>query len=251
MELRAVNDTALTMAARQNLITTYMTMARATEGATISQEPGWVQSSSRERFAFAQFALGFEGDEQAAARLRMVLTHQPWKRLFHITGDTMPGLLDIFEGAGYRQLYQLVELASEEEPVEGTGRLRLAEDHEREWVADQMVDCFFNKQDRGFTSAVSESTLRCNCPLWLMENDGQPQCVAMTVVTPGTLGIYNVCVPQHLRRQGYGSQMVRALQRYAAQRGLLAVLQCDPRLAEWYQRMGFFFVGEVKSFAPF
>lgn len=251
MELRSLDRIDLPEAARQNLIETYVTLARATDGAQVTRRSGWVQCLSPAQHSFAQFAIGFEGGTEETARLKQVLVHQPFKRVIHVTGDSMVGLADVLEATQYRMLYRMFELASEEHPALPPGELELAEGAVRQQVADIMIECFFQRQDQAFTKAVIASTLGSHLPLWVLRIGNEVGAVAMTIRTSGVEGLYNVCVPIAHRKKGYGTAIVGHLQRFAAANGRALVLQCDPRLARWYEGMGFFFVGSVETFAPF
>ena len=59
------------------------------------------------------------------------------------------------------------------------------------------------------------------------------------------IGLYNFCVKRDVQGQGIGKKIAINVLKLAALQKKAVYLQCEPKLAGWYERFGFKTIGSV------
>lgn len=251
MELRTVIHAEETLAARENVLATYVRLGLALPDAELEESAGCLFCRAPGFVAFGNFVGRFQGSWYDRGDLLEALRTSEALRAFVVTGDTQPDLHNLLLRAGFFRVHRLVSMAA---PIPDRGWVGRHEVHavtelERTRVAEFMAREFFGRSTASFRESVIHATVCSGLPLWCMGDPAQPIAAGMTSLTPKAAGIYNLCVRSDARRRGIGASMIRFFQNAAGQQNLPTVLQCDAPLASWYAGLGYQAVGEVISFA--
>lgn len=240
--------------ARSNAISTYVGLALAVNGTTVSDEHGFTLCQGPREISFCNFAAGFDiASEQEAelvvehlvARTRDV----PATTTFVMTGDRPGDLGQRLVDAGFEShhtLHQMVDHSAS--AVSGTELEEAVQPADRLLVTRFMAEQFFWRAGQGLREQIAQATAATTHRLYWAGTRHSPSVAVMLVESEGAIGLYNLCVRPEDRGAGWGSEAVRFAQRLAAARSSALCLQCDSALKEWYSRHGFDPVGEARAF---
>lgn len=195
------------------------------------------------------------------------------RRSFHVyvlPGPESDVAEETLRRGGFQELYTLVELVGPDPSNAkkavpdflGGGRqlspLLATTRETRLRVGRFMADQFFPRQTDAFKLAITEATaLASDLELYAVHpfNDEKLPEIAAVMLSRNTepadspsLGIYNLCVEPMSQSTGFGSSLVLWALREARRDNCITTLQCDPRLASWYEAMGFWQTGLVRAF---
>jgi GNAT superfamily N-acetyltransferase len=112
-----------------------------------------------------------------------------------------------------------------------------------------MVNQFFLAQPRQHREGIARATARAEgLDLYAVGCQGAVVASLMLCREGATLGIYNLCVAEESRNQGWGRSILDWARAIAGIEGRTLTLQCDGRLAAWYGRAGFNESGEITTY---
>lgn len=244
--------------ARQNLSETYMGLGECSEGGIAHRNEGFWYCESPVDLAFCNFALHLDLDRYesgcagAMTRLRELSRFHSSFRVFAATGDSPSDVREVLSISGFRRQHGLVALGANPSGVAPNGGLALLEATDldsRIDITKFMANQFFSRNSGRLRHHVVESTSRSSHHLFGVELNGQLVAGVMLTGMESAVGLYNLCVLPNLRRKGLGSQIVLKVSEIAFGMGIPVVLQCEPSLEGWYQRLGFRRIGTVEAFS--
>lgn len=243
--------TGFSLPARENVLHTYLDLARALPGTTVVNRPGYQRIEGNWPLSFCHFAGDFHSSRDPmdiARELRAESRHGDGLWVFLLPGDEPAGLSAAFLESGFamRQcLCQMGTLASGSMDLE----LREASDpDERIEIGQFMAGQFFPYAGDGSRQLVARSTAASLARLLYTGDLKNPEAAMMISRSPGTAGLYNLCVAPELRGLGLGSRLVRAASGLAHRTGVPLTLQCHGTLRKWYEKLGFEFAGTFHAF---
>ncbi len=252
MEHRTLTDPRARLV-RENALATYLGLVGAVEGAVVSKPMGFTLVRGPGHFSFCNFAAGFDLEEGDVERAIDLLKEQaedcPGFYVFAMSGDTPANFNDLLARPGFESRQQLVGMASSAAPPPPSeiGARVVTGQEDRLLVSAFMARQFFWRMPREAREAIAASTAASSHTVWSVGPASDPDAAVMLVEQPASVGLFNLCVRQELRRQGLGSDLVRAVQAAASNLGRPVVLQCEPELATWYSQLGFETVGTVEA----
>jgi hypothetical protein len=238
---------------RENALATYLGLVGAVEGAVVTKPMGFTLVRGPGYFSFCNFAGGFDLEEGDVERAIDLLQEQAEDcsgfYVFAMSGDTPADLKEQLERRGFESRQHLVGMASSVAPPPGEiGARAVAEMGDRRLVSSFMARQFFWRMPREARETIAASTAASSHTVWCVGPASDPDAAVMLVEQPASVGLFNLCVRQELRRKGLGSGLVKAVQAAASNLGRPVVLQCEPELATWYKGLGFETVGTVEAF---
>ncbi|MBS1704443.1 MAG: GNAT family N-acetyltransferase [Armatimonadetes bacterium] len=239
-------------AARQNVIHTYLDLARTLPEAVLSHTEGFWSCQSKVPIVLANFAIGFDSDnlEATISALEINAAIRPSYRVFVVTGDRPSDLAVHLESGRFQKRSQLSELICENVRVEAPLELvEYSDRSSRMRIAKFMIGNFFWRRDAASRDRIIEATARSTHRLLCFEGTRGPIAAVMLTESDHTLGLYNLCVDPLHRRKGIGTQIFLACATRASMDGKRLVLQTEDVLKPWYLRCGCKEFGEVCSFA--
>ncbi|MBX3097251.1 MAG: GNAT family N-acetyltransferase [Fimbriimonadaceae bacterium] len=241
---------ALTVAARENLRTTYIGLALALPGARLVHDRAPTVCVGPGLPTFANFAMEFD-DEDAWSRTRNeirtaeIRPDRFWA--FLNDADLDDRLRSRLMQDAFLYRHRLAMMAWEGSVSGEIATLRMAES--RKEVAEFMVRQFFRASAPEMREAIVQSTVHSQHQLRFIGAGAGCIGAVMTVETPGVLGLYNLCVDGSHRGLGRGAAIVRAVQSEASAANRIVTLQCDELLVPWYERLGFTRIGSVETWS--
>lgn len=253
MERCAVVDPALAYLGRQNVVWTYIELARTLPAAQVDRTEAFASCIAPINLSFCNFALDFDANRLAdpgeEARLDEISEGCPSFRSFHIPYREDDPVARWLSDRGWKCQHALVQMGWTPQGGETGPVLRRCEgEAERLAVADFMVDQFFWRQEPGMKRIILDATVASCHDLWRYGETAIDAAV-MTTRTAGSLGLYNLCVRRALRGAGLGTALVRSIQEMARSAGAPVVLQCDVGLQGWYEQADFKKTGILESYA--
>jgi ribosomal protein S18 acetylase RimI-like enzyme len=111
-----------------------------------------------------------------------------------------------------------------------------------------MIHQFFPASAVEFRQLVLKATSEAPHELWAVGSPENPIAAVMISSSPGTLGLYNLCIRSQDRSKGLGTQILRFMQHRAFLENRVLVLQCDLNLETWYRPRKFKKIGVMSSF---
>lgn len=239
----------LALAARDNILQTYLSLS--------SNVPGVVQEFTEERvlsvgpqgIAFATFAgrFGWATKEEGAAGLAALVQQVQTPSLFRLEGDPSYFTEDFLFLEGWVIKYELVQMAWESGFVSCDLELQPAFDlADRIEAATFMTDQFMIQGRASLRDLIISATSRSPLGLYLLRSHQGLLGAVMLSETDQCLGLYNLCVDQKLRGKGTGSRIVRWVQKKALELGKPVILQCSPELKGFYRSCGFRVSGSMQ-----
>lgn len=256
MERRPLNLSAARNVARDNLVTTYLGLARGAPGCQITVDPSMITCISDPEISFGNFSLRFNGgDGQAdsiAFRLAGYGHESPQYRVLLTTVDRPPTLSSSLKRQGFEMVGRLSVMAAEGFPVEWRAQLDLIPARamaDRRRLSEFMVRHFSTRREPFQREILTECTAGSPHQLWYLGQRDLEGGVMLSE-SPGGLGLYNLCVAPRHQSQGIGSALVRACGAMATSEGRMLVLQSSSALVPWYRRLGFVEVGSLETYRP-
>lgn len=243
----------LSRIARENLIHTYLTLARGTPGTRIADRDGYTLVSGQAPLTIANMAIDFRLLESARTRVLSELLasaqESTFFRVFTLSGDVPADLEDSLTAQGFAVDHVLTALTCpvwEVPPPEPF--VLLSSDHDRRSVSEFMVRQFSYRKDPNIRRTIAQANSNSPFELWCYPNAHEPKGALMLVDTPHSIGLYNLCSAPSQRRKGLGTKMLRFAQFHAYLRGKPLVFQADGQSLAWYLRRGAIHIGFAKSF---
>ncbi len=252
MEHRTLTDPRALLV-RENALATYLGLVASVKGAVVSKPTGFTLVRGPGHFSFCNFAAGFQLDESTLDGAVSLLQEQAEEcfgfYVFAMSGDTPVDLDETLARRGFECRQELVGMASGAAPHPPDIDARAVTDHmERRQVASFMAKQFFWRMPREAREAIAASTAASGHSIWAVGEPEDPDAAVMLVEQPRAVGLFNLCVRPEIRQKGLGTELVRAVQAAAGNLSKHVVLQCEPELAPWYERLGFEAVGTVEAF---
>jgi ribosomal protein S18 acetylase RimI-like enzyme len=237
---------------RDNMITTYLGLARTVPTFQLLKETPYVLVSGPSDLSFCNFAAQFDLTKDLDSELQQLAQYGetvPGLWAFVISSDKPEDLVDRIQEVGFERRQYLVQMVWQgSAPTLSAWPEPVLRPEDRERVAHFMADTFFLRTSAEGKKRIAAATSVSPHQLQAFWKEGSPVAAVMTVETSGILGLYNLCTKESERGEGYGRALVRQVQAQAASNGLPVCLQCHVELQGWYQDLGFRPVGEVEAF---
>lgn len=235
----------------ENLRHTYLRLGLAVPGTTELQEEGFSGCVGTFEHAVCNFAAGLRLDPWSAGRLRELAAT---REAFHVysLGSDQPGHRgELLERQGFRIAYRLVQMA--DTPSDPGPYVELARSEtlaERQKVATFMGTQFFTRQATTTRQRIATATAHASgLELYELVERKHRVGAVMLSRTENAIGLYNLCIAAARRGKGLGRAVVAWARAAGAAEGKSVCLQCDARLAGWYEHLGFRRVGIVDVYS--
>jgi GNAT superfamily N-acetyltransferase len=238
-----------------NLEATYLAIASGIPDTRITVGAGFVAAANDFPHPICNFGLCRQEHSFDVHELMRLARRRSYFNIYvsRANGETIGAP---FSGSGYERVYTLLQMEQcDDAPVPDIECL-VAEamgSAERRSVAEFMAEQFFAAQSQGVRSRISSATNSAeSLKLFELRNVEKLEELLGAVMlhnTEGRLGLYNLCVAAPHRAKGHGSNIVNWVRRLAKKQNLAIVLQCDPRLQAWYERLNFRASGSVDVYA--
>jgi hypothetical protein len=248
----------LVNAARENLVYTYETLARAVYPDGIRQGSGYVYCTEDPTLVLASFAIGFDIPAaivpQALEELAGHCAENPLFRLFTTDGDSPPSLPIQLMGHGFLRystmdVWAWTELGTPETPtLFGLALNEVSDPSQRTRLAQFMVSVFFTRRSQSLRRLVVRSMAEAPHRMFALKNDNTIVGGFMLAESSGAIGLYNLCIDARYRRRTFGSRMIDVAKGVARDRNKPLVLQAEPSLGTWYAKNSFCSIGKVQIF---
>jgi GNAT superfamily N-acetyltransferase len=230
-----------------NLIETYLALAKPMPDATIYRSDSFSYCIGDYPHPICNFGIVTEPDPEAVREAARLGKERPFFNLYHPNAD--PSKAEPFYRFGFDIAYRLVEMMAPPDPIGSSTELVPAiGDSDRFHIASFMTDQFFSSHSHELRRRIAAATASASGlslqTLSLLPDF--PTAAVMLHEVGESLGLYNLCVQPAFRRQGNGQKVVEWVRSKAYQAGKPVVLQCDPRLQDWYERLGFDAVGDLE-----
>ncbi|MCB0825572.1 MAG: GNAT family N-acetyltransferase [Armatimonadetes bacterium] len=241
------------LAARENVIETYLELARAVPQSEIEWRSDYVVVRGPSSLSFCNFAARFEASHPVhglAEEIADLSHHWPGFWIFVTDGDRPTDLSERLIQAGFMVRQTLSQMIWEPDGVEYEEFGQVMEGLvPRREMARFMADQFFVRTPQSIRAEIAEATARSTHRLISVRDEiGAFLGGVMMSRTPNSVGLYNLCVSPQFRHKGMGSSLVREVQTQATALGVPVVLQCHGPLIEWYETLGFRTVGQLRAF---
>ncbi len=246
-----MSPTELQACARNNFVATYVGLAAAADHVQVDTFAPYILCRSHHDVPLANFALRFDGvrDEDWDA-----LTHLGSKqvsfRAYTMDGDSPSDAAKCLIQRGFIRHGQLRVFARMDAPATEPcpDLFEASSERERRAIADFMVKVFFENRPRTFYEDIAGATAKTPFRLFGYRISGRLAASVMIAETATELGLYNLCVHPKFRMQGIGAKLLDSMSCLAAERNLPLILQCAPRLVDWYSAKKFEQIANVESF---
>jgi len=254
MEPSVLTREALQALSRENVAETYLKLGASAEGSMVALGPAFDMCTSNSGLSFCNFAVKLRLDQHpggvrmAVRELVSKALQQRAFRVFVSSGDTPEDCRDQLVEAGFCVQHRLIELAAlEPTGISSLDLMECSTLQEREEITAFMAQQFFGKDPGLLRKHIELGTVRSGHSLYRLELEGKLVGGVMLTGMKSAVGLYNLCIDRQFRRRGLGGQVVASVQRLASEMKLPVLLQCEPRLATWYERLGFATIGEIKA----
>lgn len=235
---------------------TYLRLGGSADDAVVRKEGAVTRCSAPAQLSFCNFGVDFDdgGDEQVLdetlERLHRLGRHRFYFRLFAISGDRPENIVERLTRIGYSVQHELAMMACPGDAgAPELNLIRAETEAERRDMATFMARQFFWRQASGARQGIVAATARAETELYAVGSLERPLAAAMLVSSPGALGLYNLCVSSEARRNGLGTAILNEARRRAGEAGAVLTLQCEERLAPWYEQRGLETCGSVHALA--
>lgn len=235
----------------ENLRFTYGSLGLAIPGTTALEEEGFRGCVGSFAHAVCNFAAGLNLDPWSAGRLRELALG---REAFHVysLGDDRPAHRgELLERQGFRVTYRLIQMvddASDPGPYVELARAETFADRQR--VATFMGTQFFTRQATAARQTIAAATASASgLELYELVERKHRLGAVMLSRTENAIGLYNLCIAAARRGKGLGRAVVAWARATGAAEGRSVCLQCDARLAGWYEHLGFRRVGIVDVYS--
>lgn len=238
---------------RENLVETYLGLARAVPNVTISYQDNCINVLGPKQFSFCNFVADFKPHHDHPTRLKWITNlakSTPGFWVFCMDGDEPQGIDRDLEQHGFTLRQNLVQMVWEGK-ANPTAQLPEAKNPQERLELSQFVsDIFFNNTPDQGKTAIAQATAASHHRLYSQQNAQQDTIgVLMLSETQSALGLYNLAVSPQYRRLGVGSNLVH----FAKQRSQILkkplIIQCGGHLRGWYARLGFQVFGSVRAYS--
>jgi len=233
-----------------NLVETYFRLAQATPGACVWERGNLRGCTGSFGHPICNFAIASDLTEADVAELaRIVQSRDPF-HAYVLPSVNRLASDERLASIGLQATYRLVQMVAPPvhelprlQPVEATTHAaRLA-------LAKFMANQFFLSQPRQHREGIARATaLAGGLDLYAVGCQGAVVASLMLCRDRSTLGIYNLCVAEESRNQGWGRSILDWARAMAGIEGRTVTLQCDERLAAWYRSAGFNESGEITAY---
>lgn len=232
--------------ASQNLLTTYLRLGLAVRGAQFRQEEGFQSCLGEMRHPICNFAADLDLNPWSTRRLVALASTRECFNVYRMPGDGPDHIEELLSRAGFTVSFQLAQMVAEGRPCARPAPMReITMPLVRLEVSRFMADQFFTRHAGVFRTRVAEATAASGIPLFTRDGQEWVDAAVMISEDAGILGIYNLCVASARRGGGIGGEIVEWALDRAHRIGIGATLQCERRLAPWYERYGFVQTGTV------
>ena len=240
---------------RENLLETYLGLAKAVPEATVSIRDNCIVARGPEDLSFCNFIAGFGPVENPAARLSWIAEEASqhsslW--VFSIEGDQPYRIDKDLQARGFVQrqfLNQMILVDDTQLEKPPTVQIRIAESQAtRVELCRFAARTFFTRTPDDVQNRIAEATANSKHQLYGMSDDKGPSVAMMLCESESCLGLYNLCVRSDWRRRGLGGEMVAFAKEKAHELNRPLVLQCDSSLIRWYENRGFHSFGTVRAY---
>lgn len=254
MEFCPIKREDLQLRVRENLVQTYLGLARHLGGVQVHEGPDFHGCYSHQDHSFCNFAMAIneESLEQCRALARSFAEHarsRPSMRVFELPGDVPERFGQFLTLEGFRAGNILSMMVGEGDSGKCDLEIQKFEDaNSRQYLARFMISQFFPASALEFRHLVLKATAEGPHELWAVGNPEYPAAAVMISETSDTIGIYNLCVRTQDRSKGLGTQILRFMQNRANRENKILVLQCDLNLEPWYKLRFFKNIGSMSSF---
>lgn len=244
-------------AERRNLAETYVAIGSQIEGASVHPDPGYLCCLGPLAHAICNFGVLLDCRTESFHRLLAFVGRRPTFYVYAIadepTNETeLKRLRREALDEGFLGQFQLVQMRYfADSTADISEAVWVCESASaREAVAHFMAEQFFQRLPGPMRRQIASATAasRPN-QLYRVEHRGRIVAGFLLRETENQLGLYNVCVEAGSRGTGLGKAIVHHAKAIAASRQLPLSLQCDGRLANWYEALGFFESGSAEVFA--
>lgn len=251
MEHSHLADPETVNSVRANTLETYLGLVEPINGAVVTRPHGFTLVRGPGSFSFCNFAAGFDSEdlEETVSALIVQARDCAGFYVFVMSGDRPPDLDERLQARGFKVRQELTSMVWE--PVECPAGVEIdfvADHGERSLVAGFMSEQFFWRLPTEARRVIAAATAASRHHLFKLGGAQEPQAAVMLVPSPGSIGLYNLCVRSELRGRGIGKSIVESIKSSAAVNDTTIVLQCEGALVPWYQDLGFGTVGRVRAY---
>jgi GNAT superfamily N-acetyltransferase len=243
--------TDLSLAARENVIQTYLALAQALPGTEIARNPEYTRVKGTLPLSFCHFAGEFNSSrkpEELARELKTEANSPDGLWAFLMPGDEPDGLRLALLDQGFNLRQCLCQFGRTSRGI-ALPELQEAQDADtRIRIGQFMAEQFFPFSSGESRSLVARSTAASLANLIYLGSPESPDAAMMLSKTKQAVGLYNLCVHSSKRSQGLGTRLVEAAQHLANQYSLPLTLQCHASLRKWYESQNFRQIGILHAF---
>lgn len=236
--------------ASRNLLETYLALGKAVHGTKHYEASAYDACVGPLAHPICNFGISGFWTEAAIRNIRGIENVMPPFNLYALPSERPLHLFLPWQELGFELTYSLCCMRSE--PLLAPPARVLVEARtnvERQSIADFMAMQFFPFHAPEARAGVSAATANAEgLQLHHVVERGHTKAAVMLHPTEKCLGLYNLCVESRTRGKGLGRAVVDWVLAKAAKQGLTVTLQCDPKLAPWYQQMGFSPYGNLEVY---
>lgn len=246
-----MTEEELVAAGAENLRHTYLSLGLAIPGAMMIEEEGFMGCVGPFDHAVCNFAAGLNLDPWSAGRLRDIAMGRGAFHVYSLGSDQPSHRAELLERQGFRGTYRLIHMA--DTPSDPGPYVELARAEtlaERQKVATFMGTQFFTRQATTTRQRIAAATaMATGLELYELVERKHRVGALMLSRTQNAIGLYNLCIAAARRGKGLGRAVVAWARATGAAEGKSVCLQCDARLAGWYEHLGFRRVGIVDVYS--
>jgi ribosomal protein S18 acetylase RimI-like enzyme len=251
LEHRALTEEEILTLGAKNLRHTYLNLGLSVPGSTPLEEGGFAGCVGTFDHAVCNFAAGLDLDPWSARRLREIALTRGAFHVYSLGDDRPAHRGELLERQGFRVTYRLIQMVDDESDpgpyVELTRAETLAD---RQKVAAFMGAQFFTRQTTATRQTLATATANASgLELYELVERKHRLGAVMLSRTENAIGLYNLCIAAARRGKGLGRAVVAWARATGAAEGKSVCLQCDVRLAGWYEHLGFRRVGIVDVYS--
>ena len=246
-----MTDAEVAAAGAENLRQTYLSLGLAVPGASMVEDEGFVACVGTFEHPVCNFAARLALDPWSARRLRDLAVARPSFHVYALADDQPSHRTELLKRQGFRVAYRLVQMAAApDDPGPYLELARVDSVADRQKVATFMGTQFFIRQPASFRQRVAAATAHASAlDLYELTERGHRVGAVMLCRASGVVGLYNLCIAAARRGKGLGQAVVAWTRAQALAEGKSLCLQCDARLAGWYEHLGFRRVGVVDVYS--
>lgn len=235
---------------RENLVATYVGLARAVSASHISQSEFFTLVTGPQEYSFCNFAAGFARvSDLEMERLVELARHRSGFWIFCADGDEPSDLAATLQNRGFVLRQNLLQMVrSPRESMRDPRIIEAIDAGERIKVCQFATSIFFKRTRKAERNKISAITARSEHRLFGLYDDGQLEGALMLSESASAIGLYNLCVNEHSRNEGFGRQLVNLASQIAFESEKCLVLQCEPGLVRYYEGFDFRVFGRIRAY---